>query len=254
MAKIGLRYPVFSPLTESGGVVTYGAGIVLGKAISVITSISVADVKLFADNDVAEEDKSFDSGTLSFNSTHIGQEEKALILGHEINGTEVISKDGDEGPYGGFGFYGKEKINGVVKYHAYWLTKVKFREPNETLETKGETTVFQTPTIEGYIYRDITGNWKKDKVFDTETEAVAYLDELANIGEPADKTALLAALNSASELDSEDYTSASWVGVAIAMAEAAYVAALESPSQSRVDAATAELTSAIGDLILRVEE
>lgn len=261
MAKIGLKYPVFSPLTETDSATSYGSGVVLGKAITANVSINVADVKLYGDDDVAEEDKSFDSGTVSFGSTHLSQENRAVILGHTLQSAgiagkpeimEVISKDGDEGPYGGFGFYGAEKIDGVSKYHAFWLTKVKFSEPNEELETKGETTAFKTPTIEGSIYRDVTGIWKRDILFDTEAEAKEWLNELANIGEPADKTALTAAITAASELSSEDYTSASWVSFANALAEAQAVAAMTSPSQTRVDAATLALTTAQAALVERL--
>ena len=55
----------------------------------------------------------------------------------------------------------RKKVNGVVKFHAYWLTKVKFKEPNDEMETKAETTVFKTPTVEGDIYRDVTGGLEK---------------------------------------------------------------------------------------------
>lgn len=260
MAKIGLQYPVFSPLTETDSAVAYGSGIVLGKAISVGTSINVADVKLYADDGVAEEDKSFDSGTLTLNSTHLSQEGRVLILGHTLQSAgiegypevmEVVSKDGDEGPYGGFGFYGKEKINGATKFHAYFLTKVKFKEPNDDFETKGETTAFQTPTIEGDIHRDVTGLWKRDIVVETEAQAKAWLNELANIGEPADFAALSSAVTAADLLVAEDYTSGTWVAFANALADAKVVQAITGASQSRVDAATLTLTAAQGLLIER---
>lgn len=261
MAKIGLQYPIFSPLTETESAVSYGSGVVVGSAISISTSINVAEVKLYGDDKVAEEDKSFDSGTLTANITHLSQENRALLLGHTLQSAgidghpeimEVVSKDDDEGIYGGFGFYGKEKVNGVYKYHAYWLTKVKFKEPNEELETKGETTAFQTPTLEGDIHRDVTGVWKRDIVVDTELQAKAWLNELANIGEPADKTALSAAIAAAEALSSEDYTSASWVAFAVALADAQAVEEMTSPTQSRVDGATSALTTAQGDLIERL--
>ena len=118
MAKIGLKYPVFSPLTETDAATSYGSGIVLGKAIKVSTSIKVADVKVYGDDNVAEEDKSFDTGTVTIETTHLSQENKVLILGHTLQSAgiteypeimEVVSKDGDEGPFGGLGFYGPEK-------------------------------------------------------------------------------------------------------------------------------------------------
>ena len=46
-------------------------------------------------------------------------------------------------------------------------------------------------------------------------------------------------------LDPEDYTSASWVAVKNALASY-YGAAMDSPSQTRVDGATSLLTTAVG--------
>lgn len=260
MASIGVKYPVWAPLTETDSSASYGSGVVLGKAIGISTSIEVADVKLYGDDDVAEEDKSFDGGSLSLNSTHLTQENRALILGHTIQSAnipghpeimEVISKDGDEPPYGGFGYYGSEKTNGQLKYHAYWLPKTKFSEPNTELETKGETTSFQTPTIEGEIYRDITGAWKHDIVCDSEVQAKAWLNEKANIGEPADLEALDAKIDEAELLSAEDYTSESWVAVANALSYAVEVSTTAGVSQSRVDAALSDLTLAMAALIER---
>ena len=170
MANMGLKYPVAAELTETDVATSYGSGVVLAKAVSVSTSISVSDAKVYGDDDVAEKDNSFESGTITENITDLSPENRAFLLGHVLQSAgidghpeimEVVSKDGDEGPYVGHGFYGVAKINGAKKYRAIWLTKVKFKEPNDELETKGETTSFQTPSIEGDISRDVTGMWKR---------------------------------------------------------------------------------------------
>lgn len=257
MAKIGLKYPVFSPLTEGGGVATYGTGFVIGKAISASTSIEVSDEKLYGDDDVAESVKEFSGGTITLNSTHIAQEHKAVMLGHVLQAAGIagddvkmlVSHGDDDGAYGGFGFYGRETVNGVKSWHAYWFPKVKFAEPNDELETKGETTAFVTPTIEGEIFRDADGNWKKDVVVSTEAKAIEWLDALANIGEPADLTALNAAILAAEALLPDDYTSASWVAVANALTAANAIKLQSGIGQNAVDAATLALTSAVEDLI-----
>lgn len=95
--------------------------------------------------------------------------------------------------------------------------------------------------MEADIHRDVTGVWKRDIVVDSEVQAKAWLNELANIGEPADKTTLSAAIVAAELILSEDYTSASWVAVALANAQA--VEEMTSPTQSEVDGATLALTN-----------
>ena len=65
MAKIGLKYPVYAPATEEGSTITYGTGAVLAKAISANISIENNDVKLYADDAIAESDNSFASGTVT---------------------------------------------------------------------------------------------------------------------------------------------------------------------------------------------
>ena len=56
MAKIGLKYPVYKTDSAAG---------VIGKAIQADISITVNDVKLYADDAVAESDKSFQNGNNS---------------------------------------------------------------------------------------------------------------------------------------------------------------------------------------------
>ena len=94
---------------------------------------------------------------------------------------------------------------------------MKFAEPNDELETKR-----RNDRICAY-QRNIPyvdGNWKKDVVVSTEAKAIEWLEALANIGEPADLTALNAAILAAEALLPDDYTSASWVAVANALTAA----------------------------------
>lgn len=260
MAQIGLKYPVFAPLTESGGSATYTNGVVLSKAISADVSITTANGKLYGDDDVAERDNRFVSGTITIGVTHLSSAVRALLLGHTLNEVtigasddieEVVSKESDEGPYGGLGFYVPIQVNGVRKYRAIWFSKVKFSEPNEQMETKGETVNFQTPSLTGSIDRDVNGIWKREIVVSTETDAVAWLNEKADIGVPADKTDLTTAITAAELLDPEDYTSASWVAFANALAAAKVVAAMTGATQARVDEALAILEGAQDNLVTR---
>jgi phi13 family phage major tail protein len=174
MAKIGLKYPVYKSPTSQG---------VIAKAIQADIAITASDVKLYADDGIAEGDKSFQSGTLTLGVDDLSDTIQAEFLGHsvdELTGEITANKD-DVSPYVGIGFYGVKKVNGAKKYRAIWLTKVQFGEPSDTNATKGEIVVFNTPVLEGTIMLDDNGDWKKENTFDTEAEARAYLEAKAGI-------------------------------------------------------------------------
>lgn len=174
MAKIGLKYPVYKSATKHG---------VIGKAIQADISIDVNDAKLFADDDVAESDKSFKSGTIKLGVDDLSDEIQTEFLGHAKDETsgEITANGNDNNPYVGIGFYGIKKVNDVRKFRAVWFPKVQFSEPEDTNKTKGESVEFNTPSLEGTIMLDNNGDWKKENTFDTEAEAKEYLQEKAGI-------------------------------------------------------------------------
>ena len=254
MAYIGLKYPVFAPIsTETpGSVPTYGQGLVVGKAIEANVSIELSDNPLYADDVIAESDKSFVSGSFTIGVDDISKEVYTTWFGSEtqtVDGVEeVVDGAGLPSPVGGFGYYRVRRKNGVRSIRAFWYFKTQWGVPSEEAQTKGEQIEWQTPSVEGVIMAldDEKISWRKWADFTSEADAKAWLNELANIGEPADKTALNTAIASAQALNPEDYTSASWVAVANALSNAIAVAAMDSPSQTRVDNATSLLTTAIG--------
>lgn len=174
MAKIGLKYPVFKSATSQG---------VIAKAIQADIAISVNDVKLYADDAIAESDKSFQSGTLTLGIDDLSDTIQTEFLGHTVgtDPAEIIAKGTDENPYVGVGFYGTKVVGGVKKFRAIWLPKVQFAEPADTNATKGDTVVFNTPVIEGTIMLDDDGAWKYEQTFTTEAEAKTYLEGKAGI-------------------------------------------------------------------------
>ena len=70
-----------------------------------------------------------------------------------------------------------EKVDGVRKYTASWLYKVKFTGGQESYKVKGDNIEYQTPSITGQAMALPDGKWKDVKTFDTEAEAIAWLDE-----------------------------------------------------------------------------
>jgi len=187
MAQIGLEYLICAPLTETKDTVEYQNGMVMSYAIKADISIEINEGTLYGDNRIIENVKEFKSGKVSLNGDHLSYEVLSLILGHTLealtpSGQKLTAKGDDDGAYVGIGFYATTLKDNVRKYRSIWLRKVKFGIPNESLETKGDSINFQTPTIEGTILTDILGIWKEETTFETEAQAKAWLDEQAKIG------------------------------------------------------------------------
>lgn len=172
MAKIGLKYPVYKGAVNEG---------VIGKAITADISIEMSDAKLYADDALAESDRSFKSGTISLEVDELSDVILGEFLGHAIATDEMTAKSTDVAPYVGIGFYGVKMVAGVKKYRAIWFPKVQFSEPTDSNKTKGESLEFGTQTIEGTIMKDASDIWKNEKTLATEAEAVTYLKGKAGI-------------------------------------------------------------------------
>ena len=177
MAKIGLRNLLFGVLTEaSDGTATYGTAIKPAKAISCSVSITNNEAKLYADDALAESDTSFQSGTVSLGIDDEDTSVMATLLGHTMSGDEMVRNSYDAAPYVGLGRIVTKMVNGAYKYKVEFLCKVKFAEPSQDENTKGESLEFGTSTIEGQIATLANGNWSKTKTFDTMSAAQAYLN------------------------------------------------------------------------------
>ncbi len=183
MAKIGLRYPVYSPATETEDAISYGVGAVLAKAISANIAIENNDVKLYADDVIAESDTSFASGTVTIGIDDLYDAAKVALLDYvqgdtvdATTGAKELSVGTASPAYVGFGFYGKVIRNKVPYWRAIWLKKVQFKEPSDEMQTKGEAVEFSTPELEGTIMMAADGKWKEEGTFSTEAGAKAWLD------------------------------------------------------------------------------
>ncbi len=183
MAKIGLKYPVYAIATETDAAISYASGAVLARAISANISIENNDVKLYADDVIAESDNSFASGTVTIGIDDLYDAAKVALLdyleGNTLSGEQTAKElsVGTASPaYVGFGFYGKVVRNKVPYWRAIWLKKVQFAEPSDELATKGESVEFSTPELEGIIMMAADGKWKEEGTFSTEAGAKAWLD------------------------------------------------------------------------------
>lgn len=266
MAKMGLRFPVATPILSEtrGEIPTYGEGFIVGKAVSADKQITMNSNPLYGDDAVAENDTSFSSGTLTVGITDFGTTKdsnlsvQAKMLGHrvmEVNGAEVLRKArGDEAPYLGFGYFKAKQINNEKFYEATWLYKTQFQEPNETASTKGQTVEWNMPTITGNIMlvegmdRD---TWEDTAIFSTPEEAENWLCTMANIAVSVDKTTLNATIATAEGKDPETYTSATYAEMYVALIAAKATSANKYAGQADVNSANSALEKTITALTER---
>lgn len=193
MAYIGLKYAVFAPITTEtkGQPITYGKGIVLGRMIQATINFTRNSDVLFADDVTAESDNSITGGTVNLNVDDIEEAAQVAALGvikSGETGKEVYHETDTPAPYGGIGYLRVREKNKVKSYIPYWLHKTQLAVNSETANTKGNNIQWQTPTAEGQIMGVEIANdgityFRDHKVFATESEAITWLNTMANITE-----------------------------------------------------------------------
>lgn len=190
MAKIGLNNFRYAKLTEaSDGTPSYDGAKKPAKAVSCSVSITNNDVSLYADDSVAETDTSFQSGTVSIAIDEDDQTTMADLLGHTVDSEgEMVRSSYDVAPYIGLGRIIVKMVNGVYKYKVEFLNKVKFAEPSQEENTKGETIEFGTTTLEGTVATLANGDWSCTKTFTSQSDAITYLEGLMTPPSPSTYT------------------------------------------------------------------
>ena len=177
MAKIGLNNFRYSVLTEGAdGTPSYAGAIKPAKAVSCSVSINNNDAKLYADDALAESDTSFSNGSVTMGIDEDDLTTMAALLGHTINAGEIVRNAEDVAPYVGLGRVVTKMVGGAYKYKVEILYKVKFSEPSQENNTKGETIEFGTTEIEGTVNALANGDWSKAKQFDSKDDAISYLE------------------------------------------------------------------------------
>ena len=196
MATTGLIYPYYAKYRNTGNVVEYYDGGVLGRAISFTPTIEVSeDNNLWANNMVVESDGEFIGGTLEISTDDLSQKVSADILGlipTEITvGSETVTElrynDDLQVPYLGFGtiFTKRLTTNGIRRafFRAIVFTKIMFNIPAFAATTRAGAIEWQVPTLTARIFRDDTEkhDWHRWADVDTETLARAYIEQILNI-------------------------------------------------------------------------
>lgn len=180
MARIGLNNFWYSHLTEAAdGTPTFDGAKSLGKAVSANVSISNNSAALYADDVLAESDTSFQNGTITLGTDDDRETTFADLLGHDISEEgEVTRNANDTAPWVSVSRIVVKMVSNVRIYKVETLYKVKFSEPSQDDQTKGESVEFATPEIEGTIATLANGNWSIAKNFESKEAAIAYIQTL----------------------------------------------------------------------------
>lgn len=195
MAETGLKHPVVARLTSHtpGSDPVYGTGMVAGHAIRADLTYTRNNNPLYADDVIVEDDNGTTGMTVEFEldkivaaARELIQGVKAKITGSGNNAVTEYRVTDASAPYVGFGFYEMSRENGETLIKAHWVYKSIFGEPRRTRNTRRESIEWQTTTIQGHAM-GVRVDDTEDTVFETwvefetEAEAVAWLNSKANI-------------------------------------------------------------------------
>lgn len=140
--------------------------------ISVNINPNASQETLFADDGPMDNATTLGKVDVEINKAELTTENKADLLGHQIDGNGgIVYGDSDVPPWVAIGFR-TLKSNG--KYRYVWLYKGKFTDPEDNNETKGDSINFQTDTIKGQFVKlnnQITVNGKKVRPWKYELDA-----------------------------------------------------------------------------------
>lgn len=180
MAKIGLNNFRYSILTEAqDGTPSYNGAKKPAKAVSCSVEVNNSEAKLYADDGTAESDTSFAGGTVTIGIDDDDNTTMAELLGHTVSADgEMVRKTTDVAPYVGLGRVVSLMVNGAYKYRVEFLYKVKFSEPSQSDQTKGESVEFATYELNGIISQLANDDWSKTKTFADKASAISYLENL----------------------------------------------------------------------------
>ena len=152
MAQIGLSDLYAADITEdTSGNETYGTPYQVAKAISADMQINVSNSVLYADDGADVEIKEFTDGTLTLGVNDLGNAIAAKLLDARVDANGVLISAAENQPKPKAIGFKSRSAKGGDRY--FWLYRVVFGQPNATLNTKGNSVEFATPTIVGTISR-----------------------------------------------------------------------------------------------------
>jgi len=184
MAYIGMRKPIFAPITSrsDGSAITYGTPLVLGPAVSANITFQTADNPDYGDDVIIDNDKGINGYSITLETNDISKEGRAACLGWKpvTSGTPstVTHYDVTDAapPEGGLGYIRVKLFKGERKYEAFFFHALQCSSGGENASTKQQQITWNHPTINASgigVYIDGTGEAKYFKWMEFATEAAA---------------------------------------------------------------------------------
>lgn len=156
----------------------------LAGAIECKVALNIAEASLYDDDTLDEKESVVTNGTITLGINEADDSKFAVLLGNkttEIEGKdtiEVTSNTGDTSKPIGFGHIVTKIVQHIKKYKVEFFPKVTFKPFMQDAKTKGESLEFTTPSVEGTIFPLKDGTWEKHATFNTEDDAISYLNSL----------------------------------------------------------------------------
>lgn len=141
----------WAPVTSGGdgAAMVYGTGTAeTDLIVRVDQNEERSDVAFYADDHEIDHDNSVNGATVSIEAAKLTDEMLEKMVGM-VKGTDSLSMTVNEAPYVGVGFIHGQIHKGNKTWKAYWYHKVQFSRGQRSFNTKGETTAYQTESLEG---------------------------------------------------------------------------------------------------------
>lgn len=188
MAGFGAKYIKFNPIKETpkNALPVYAdrAPVQLGKLVKADLSIVMASGKLFADDELAESVDEFSYGTLATETDDMLDDVASVVYGCTVEDKLVYYKYGDVPPEGGLAYYKVLMRDRKRFFKCIFHPRAKAALGNDSAQTRGENITFTTTTTNFTIFTCNSGDWRLTETFDSEAEAIAWVDEML-AGKPA---------------------------------------------------------------------
>ena len=190
--NVGMMYPVFAPLDShtDGSMPTYGTGVVIQEARNCTISKTYNDNPLYGDDRIVDDDNGLQALTASFEPTGLSDADRVLLFGEKVEaittGVTGQWESDNATPYGGFGYIRKMRDNGVKKFEAWIILKIKFTEESQATNTKEGQISWGTPTLNGraaglYVDSSEELRWRVHYTFDTIAAAKTWINTMLNV-------------------------------------------------------------------------
>ena len=189
--NVGMMYPVFAKINShtEGSLPTYGSGVVIQEARNATITKTYNDNPLYGDDRIVDDDNGLLSMTCSFEPTGLSDSDRVLLFDEDeiaAGGLTCQAESDNETPYGGFGYIRKMRLNGVKKFEAWIILKIKFTEESQATATKEGSISWGTPTLNGraaglYIDSSDKLRWRIHETFDTIAAAKSWINTVLNV-------------------------------------------------------------------------